>query len=74
MSLGSGILDPFWASYCDQAINMKLFLYFHILFWWAIKDDLKEWEMASNGFHGVQLLDLTSASCTDKTAHKSSSD
>jgi len=21
-------LDPFWASYCDQVINMKLFLFF----------------------------------------------
>jgi len=31
VSLGSWILNPFWASYCDQEINMKLFLY--LLFW-----------------------------------------
>jgi len=27
VSLGSRILDPSWASYCNEAINMKLFLF-----------------------------------------------
>src|SRR6218665_1556688 len=38
VSLGNRILDPFWAFYCNQVINMKLFLFFYILFWLAIKD------------------------------------
>jgi len=28
VSLGCGILDPLWASYSNQAINMKLFSVF----------------------------------------------
>ena len=30
MFLGSKILDLFWASNCNPAINMKLFLFFFI--------------------------------------------
>jgi len=29
VSLGSMVLAPFWASNCDQAMNMKLFLFLY---------------------------------------------
>jgi len=40
VSLGSKIVDPFWAYFCNQAINMKLFPIFYILFWLAVKDNV----------------------------------
>ena len=59
VSLGDRILDPkFWASYCNQVIYMKLFLFFYILFWLTTKDDLI-WTQIEFNFKIPQICDMS---------------